>query len=314
MTDDAAQDKKTEDDSIAEADAQGSAASAASAEQAAEKPELKKDAEPAEAPKEETPTEASKEETPAEAPKEETPAEPAKPEAPESEADSAATADAKPKSALMSAVAMPMVALIALGVLLVGALAGLVFFAWQTHTDGNKLDDRAASTEAACGFMRVFAAYDDKTMPNFADQVRQRITDGDFKKQFEPAANELQDLLIKQHAKATLNFLHCGYETGDKDKATVLVNALQTASNDLHAQPLVLPIPAFVDLEKKDGKWLVSDFRAIYSNNDNSVFPGGGGDSQQGVQPSGQATPSAQPTQPAPSGQTSAPAAPKPTN
>ncbi|GAB0104627.1 hypothetical protein JMUB6875_36020 [Nocardia sp. JMUB6875] len=298
MTDDAAQDKKTEDDSIAEADAQGSAETVAEPKVTVSKDEPK----PAESKDE--PKAAEPEATP----------EPAKAESAEPAADSAKESEKKEsekpepaaesapaeKSALLSAVGVPLIALVALGVLLVAAIAAAAGFAWQSHTRANQLDEREAPTQAACDFMRTFTAYDDKSMPNFAEQVKARITDGQFKKSFEPAATELQELLIKQHAKATLNFLHCGYETGDAEKATVLVNALQTASNDLHTQPMVLPIPAFVDLEKKDGKWLVSDFRAIYSNDAGGAIPGAtpGGDNQQGVQPSGQATPA--PTSAAP--------------
>lgn len=220
MTDDAAQDKKTEDDSIAEADAQGSAETEKI--DAVEHETVKIDTAKAEKLTEEA-------------------------EKPAPATESAATG----KSALMAGVAVPMVALIALGVLLVAAVAAAAGFFWQSHTRANELDERTAPTEAACGFMRVFAAYDEKSMPDFAEQVKARITDGKFKKSFEPAATGLQELLIKQHAKATLNFLHCAYETGDADKATVLVNALQTASNDLHSQPLVLPIPAFVELREE---------------------------------------------------------------
>ncbi|MGW4530412.1 hypothetical protein ACWEOI_05640 [Nocardia sp. NPDC004340] len=295
MSDDAAQDKKTEDDSIAEADSQGNAeqvtepkASEAAESKAAETAEPKaseaaetvamsKDAEP----KASVDAEAAAGSEPAADPK------------------------AGGKSGLLSAVSLPLAALVALGVLLVAAIAGAAGFWWQSHSRAQQLADRDDATSAACGFVRTLTAYDEKSLPDFAARMKAQIADGgEFAQSFEPVAADLQDLLIKQHAKATLGMLRCAYESGDANKATILVDVLQTANNDLHAQPVVLPLPSYVELEKKGDKWLVTKYRTVYGNDD-SAIPGAGGD-KQGVQPSGQATP---PAQPAPT-----PAAPKPGN
>ncbi|MGW4354215.1 hypothetical protein ACWELJ_19225 [Nocardia sp. NPDC004582] len=284
MSDDAAQDKKTEDDSIAEADSQGNAeqvtepkateAAEPKASETAETVVISKDAEP-------------KASVDAEAAGSEPAAEP----------------KAGGKSGLLSAVSVPLVALGGLGVVAVAAIAGAAGFWWQSHDRAQQLDARDDATSAACGFVRTLTAYDEKSLPDFAARMKSQIADGgEFAQSFEPVASDLQDLLIKQHAKATLGMLRCAYENGDANKATILVDVLQTATNDLHAQPVVLPLPSYVELEKKGDKWLVTKYRTVYGNDD-SAIPGAGGD-KQGVQPSGQATP---PAQPAPT-----PAAPKP--
>ncbi|MFE4458212.1 hypothetical protein ACFROC_12750 [Nocardia tengchongensis] len=287
MSDDAAQDKKTEDDSIAEADSQGNAEKVTEPEAA--EPEASTEAE-------------SKVTTEAE-PKASVDAEAAagsepKPEQPAADSKSG-------KSGLLSAVPVPLVALGALGVVAVAAIAGAAGFWWQSHDRAQQLDNRDNATSAACGFVRTLTAYDEKSLPDFAARMKSQIADGgEFAQSFEPVASDLQDLLIKQHAKATLSMLRCAYENGDANKATILVDVLQTASNDLHAQPVVLPLPSYVELEKKGDKWLVTKYRTVYGNDD-SAIPGAGGD-KQGIQPSGQATP---PAQPAPTS-----AAPKPGN
>ncbi|MEC3958099.1 hypothetical protein VMT65_34040 [Nocardia sp. CDC153] len=291
MSDDAAQDKKTEDDSIAEADAQGSA----SADQAAEQPE----------PTKETAAAEPKADEPVAEPK----AEPAEKPAPAAESK---PTDERKSSALGSKIAVPMVALIALGVLLVAALAGLAAFAWQSHSKSNELADRDSASKAACDFAKAVSVYDQNTWNDFGPRVQALIT-GEFKQMFDPMAGDVKDILSQAHAKSSLNVLRCGWESGDSNKATVLVSLTQTSTNDFHNKPIVLTIPTYVELEKHDGKWLVSKFQPVYSGDENPLFPGasgGGNDQQGGAQPSGQPAPSTtQAPQPAPTS-----AAPKPGN
>ncbi|MFE5287890.1 hypothetical protein ACFRAQ_23215 [Nocardia sp. NPDC056611] len=297
MSDDAAQDKKTEDDSIAEADSQGNAekVTETTAGTDAAEPTASTDAELTVS-KDAEPTVSKDAEPKASVDA----AAGAEPETGEPAAESKAA-----KSGLLSAVPVPLVALGALGVVAVAAIAGAAGFWWQSHDRAQQLDARDNATSAACGFVRTLTAYDEKSLPDFAARMKSQIADGgEFAQSFEPVAADLQDLLIKQHAKATLGMLRCAYESGDANKATILVDVLQTASNDLHAQPVVLPLPSYVELEKKGDKWLVTKYRTVYGNDD-SAIPGAGGD-KQGIQPSGQATP---PAQPAPTS-----AAPKPGN
>ncbi|GAB2524218.1 hypothetical protein [Nocardia heshunensis] len=322
MSDDAAQDKKTEDDSIAEADAQDSAASAEQAtdsvDKATEKPELTK-AEPkaeepkVEEPKVEEPEAATEVITTAAAAEKAEPAAESATAAADPEADKPRAA--LPKSALGGKIAVPMVALIALGVLLVASLAGLGAFWWQSHTKSNELADRDSASTAACDFAKAVSVYDQSTWNDFGPRVQALIT-GEFKTMFDPMAGDVKDILSSAHAKSSLNVLRCGWESGDSNKATVLVSLTQTSTNDFHNKPIVLTIPTYVELEKHDGKWLVSKFQPVYAGDENPLFPGGGGgNDQQGVQPSG--TPST-PAAPAPSSQAAQPAptsaAPKPGN
>lgn len=331
MSDDAAQDKKTEDDSIAEADAQGSAETASTPElskdTAAETPAAKavapEAAAPADEPKAAAPkadepkaddaaTEVIASETPVSAPA----AVPPAVETPQAAAASVPPVptfgEPKQKSGLLAAVAVPLVALIAAGVVLVAAIAAAGAFWWQSH---NKTDDQAdhdAAAKAACEFVKQVSAYDDKNLDSYVPRVQALIT-GKFKDTFDPVSNDLKAVLAQAHAKSTLNVVRCAWESGDKDKATVLVGLSQTSSNDMRPQPLVLTAPTAAELEKKDGKWLVSDFQLITAGDDNPLIPGAGG----GAPQSGQSSAPAQPSgQPAPSGAPApaAPTAPKPAN
>ncbi|MFE3191467.1 hypothetical protein ACFXHA_20820 [Nocardia sp. NPDC059240] len=317
MSDDAAQDKKTEDDSIAEADAQDSAASAEQATDSVEKatdsvdkvtdkPELSKAEPVTEVIATETPTEVIETAEKAEPAAESTPA--ATPEADKPQA-------APSKSAAMTKIAVPMVALIALGVLLVASLAGVAAFWWQSHSKSNELADRDSASTAACNFAKAVSVYDQSTWNDFGPRVQALIT-GEFKTMFDPMAGDVKDILSSAHAKSSLNVLRCGWESGDSNKATVLVSLTQTSTNDFHNKPIVLTIPTYVELEKHDGKWLVSKFQPVYAGDENPLFPGGGGgNDQQGVQPSGTPGAPAPAATPAPSGQPApTSAAPKPGN
>ncbi|MFF2553624.1 hypothetical protein ACFVUS_21685 [Nocardia sp. NPDC058058] len=282
MSDDAAQDKKTEDDSIAEADVQGSADVTPTAKQEAAEPEtvaLTKDSDAAD---QAAPADAIPAEPAAVAADSEVPPAPARP------ATATPPPAAKPSG---SSLPLPLIAAFAAGVLLVAAIGAVVFFWMQSNNDKNELADRDDSTKAACDFVKTVSVYDDKSLGDYVQRV-QAATTGDFRDMFDKMSGDLKDVLTSVHASSKLNTVRCGWESGDDSKATVLVSLTQTSSNTMRAQPLVLTLPTYAELEKKDGKWLVSKFEPIADNGNNGLFPGGGTQ------------------QPAPSG---APAAPAPT-
>ncbi|WP_330184183.1 hypothetical protein OHB26_11595 [Nocardia sp. NBC_01503] len=259
MSDDAAQDKKTEDDSIAEADVQGSAditppatpeaepVDAAAAEPAAavEKPDLTKGTD--------APAPAAAEAKPA----------------------AAASGAAEGKSSTLKSASLPLIAAFAAGVLLVAAIGAVVFFWLQSDKRENELADRDDATKAACDFVKTVSVYDEKSLGDYVQRV-QASTTGEFRQMFDTMSGDLKDVLTSVHASSKLNTVRCGWESGDDSKATVLVSLTQTSSNTMRAQPLVLTLPTFAELEKKDGKWLVSKFEPIADNGNNGLFPGGG--------------------------------------
>ncbi|WP_067567811.1 hypothetical protein [Nocardia acidivorans] len=259
MSDDAAQDKKTEDDSIAEADAQGSAditppatpaaePTDAAAEPAAEKPDLAKGTD--------------------------APAAPAAADPEPAAVAPAASGATEAKSSALKSASLPLIAAFAAGVLLVAAIGAVVFFWLQSDKRENELAVRDDATKAACDFVKTVSVYDEKSLGDYVQRV-QASTTGEFRQMFDTMSGDLKDVLTSVHASSKLNTVRCGWESGDDAKATVLVSLTQTSSNTMRAQPLVLTLPTFAELEKKDGKWLVSKFEPIADNGNNGLFPGG---------------------------------------
>ncbi|MRH86350.1 hypothetical protein GFY24_02515 [Nocardia sp. SYP-A9097] len=271
MSDDAAQDKKTEDDSIAEADVQGSAditppAAAEPAEPEAdatvaiEKPDLAKETD--------APAPAAADAVPV--PPEPKPA----PAAPQPHAAEPKPVVAGGNSSLKSA-SLPLIAAFAAGVLLVAAIGAVVFFWLQSDNRENELADRDDATKAACDFVKTVSVYDEKSLGDYVERV-QASTTGEFRQMFDTMSGDLKSVLTSVHAQSKLNTVRCAWESGDDSKATVLVSLTQTSSNTMRAQPLVLTLPTFAELDKKDGKWLVSKFEPIADNGNNGLFPSGG--------------------------------------
>ncbi|MFB8008473.1 hypothetical protein [Nocardia sp. NPDC056000] len=289
MSDDAAQDKKTEDDSIAEADVQGSADVTPTAKQEAAEPEtvaLGKDTDAADkaAAAADKPADAIPAAPVAAAADSEVPPVPA----------SSAPATPPPTAKSSSSLPLPLIAAFAAGVLLVAAIGAVVFFWLQSNNDKNELADRDDSTKAACDFVKTVSVYDDKSLGDYVQRV-QAATTGDFRDMFDKMSGDLKDVLTSVHASSKLNTVRCGWESGDDSKATVLVSLTQTSSNTMRAQPLVLTLPTYAELEKKDGKWLVSKFEPIADNGNNGLFPGGGSPSTQQPAPSGAPAPAPTP-------------------
>ncbi|MBF6178695.1 hypothetical protein [Nocardia otitidiscaviarum] len=279
MSDDAAQKKTNEDDSTAGADAVGSADTAATE-------KIEAAAEPAAEPK----ADLSK-------------ADAGEPKAPEAKVSTAKSAQPTPPRAPQAPAAagagsgggsLPLIAAFTAGVLLVAAIATGVWFFLQNRTHENELAARDEATAAACEFGKAVSSYDAANLGDYFDNVKSRST-GQWGQFFSGAADTLETAMKSVNARSTLDEIHCAYESGDENKASIVLIITQVRSNSVVPQPDMLTVPGVAEMEKKDGKWLVANFDSPTLKGLNPVAP-------TGPQPD-----QTEPEQPAPDAETPAP-------
>ncbi|MET9489081.1 hypothetical protein [Nocardia sp. NPDC006630] len=296
MSDDAAQDKKNDDDA-AEAVAVTPGGDADTGKVDAEKTAAAPEAEQAET------TDLTKKAEPEEA------AEPAKVEdaAPAAEVPVAAAtpaeesakveADAKTEKPERSGIpggslAVPVLALIAAGVVLIAAVAAGVVFWLKADDRKTEMSERDSATATACDFGTTVTNYDAAHLDDYFTNVK-NLSTGDFAKMFNSTTDGLRDAMVSVKVKSTLSEIHCGWVSGDSDKAKVMVVLTQNRTSQLAAQPDSLTIGAIAEMEKDGGKWKVANFDNLPSQGNNAQNP---------LVPGGAPSGSGQPTAPAPSG------------
>ncbi|MCU1640608.1 MAG: hypothetical protein JWN03_883 [Nocardia sp.] len=311
MSDDAAQDKKNNDEA-AEAVAVTPGGDADTGKVDAEKSAATPETDTA------ATTDLTKKAEPEEAEAEK--AEPAAPAAPAAAATTPAV-DAtkledspkaeKPKGSGLpgGSLAVPVLALIAAGVVLIAAVAAGVVFWLKADDRKTELSERDSATATACDFGTTVTNYDAAHLDDYFTNVK-NLSTGDFAKMFNSTTDGLRDAMVSVKVKSTLNEIHCGWVSGDSDKAKVMVVLTQNRTSQLAAQPDSLTIGAIAEMEKDGGKWKVANFDNLPSQgNDakNPLIPGGGDpNSAQPTTPGASAAPGA----PAPAAPTT-PAAPK---
>ncbi|WP_280335237.1 hypothetical protein [Nocardia wallacei] len=187
---------------------------------------------------------------------------------------------------------LPIVAAFAAGVLLVAAITAVVVFALQASDRGAQLDARDESTAAACDFGRQVGTYDAKNFDDYVKRVKDRST-GDWATQFEAASSALKDITTQAQARSGIDEIHCAWESGDEDKATVIMLITQNQSKAASPQPQHITIGVVATMEKKGDKWLASSFQSPMMN-DMGPVPTPGGD-QPAPGTGGQPAPAPQP-------------------
>jgi Mce-associated membrane protein len=194
---------------------------------------------------------------------------------------------APPRSAAAargSAVAwLPVAAAFVAGVLLVAAVTAVVVFWKQAQDRGNQLDARDSALRTACDFGRQVVTWDSKNFDDYTKRVKDRST-ADWGIQFDGASVALKDLVVQAQARSTAGDIHCAWESGDETHASVDLLITQVQTKAAAPQSQSIPIWAVVSMEKKDGKWLVSDFKSPLTN-DMSKIPGPGNQSAPGPNP-----------------------------
>ncbi|WP_067677552.1 hypothetical protein [Nocardia miyunensis] len=185
---------------------------------------------------------------------------------------------------------VPMVAAFAAGVVVVAAAAAVVVFWKQAGDRGDELDARNSAVAAACDFGHQVGTYDAKNFDDYITRVKERSS-GDWLTQFDGASSALKQITQQAQARSTVGEIHCAYESGDSNKASVVMLITQNQSKAATPQPQPLTIGVVASLEKQNGKWMVDNFQSPMTNDlqaGNAQAPGA--DTQQQA-PNGGAQP-----------------------
>ncbi|MBF6176463.1 hypothetical protein [Nocardia blacklockiae] len=181
---------------------------------------------------------------------------------------------------------LPIIGAFAAGVVLVAAIAVAAVSFWQASDRGGQLDARDESTKAACDFGRQVGTYDAKNFDDYVKRVKDRST-GDWATQFEAASSALKDITTQAQARSGIDEIHCAWESGDDDKATVIMLITQNQSKAAAPQPQHITIGVVATMEKKGDKWLASSFQSPMMN-DMGPIPAPGEQAPSGQAPAPQ--------------------------
>jgi len=86
---------------------------------------------------------------------------------------------------------------------------------------------------------------------------------GTFKDQFTRAQKDLKPVIVQRKSTSTGKVLFAGVVRADTDTATVLVAVDRTVKDSTDTAGAVAHDRWRVDLEKHDGRWLVSDLQPV---------------------------------------------------
>ncbi|WP_280244840.1 hypothetical protein, partial [Nocardia abscessus] len=152
---------------------------------------------------------------------------------------------------------LPLVAAFVAGVLAVAAITAVVVFFMQGKDRGDKLDAIRDSTSAACKFGKDVSVYDySKNLGDYFTTVKAGST-GEFLKEFDDATKALEDAMVQAQVKSWADDVQCGYQSGDKTSAKVLVTLTQYRTNFTQANPERQFVVVIAQLTKSGDKWLV---------------------------------------------------------
>ncbi|WP_157186579.1 hypothetical protein [Nocardia jiangxiensis] len=160
---------------------------------------------------------------------------------------------------------VPMVAAFAAGVVVVAAAAAVVVFWKQASDRGDKLDARDSAVAAACDFGHQVGTYDAKNFDDYIKRVKDRSA-GEWLTQFDGASTALKQITQQAQARSTVGEIHCAYESGDANKASVVMLITQNQSKAATPTPQPLTIGVVASLEKQNGKWMVDNFQSPMTN------------------------------------------------
>ncbi|MFE7744838.1 hypothetical protein [Nocardia sp. NPDC057455] len=187
---------------------------------------------------------------------------------------------------------LPVVAAFVAGVLAVAAITAVVVFFMQGKDRGDKLDAIRDSTSAACTFGKDVSVYDySKNLDDYFTTVKDGST-GEFLKEFDDATKALKDAMVQAQVKSWADDVQCGYQSGDKTSAKVLVTLTQYRTNFTQANPERQFVVVIAQLQKSGDKWLVEKLDSPMLKGAGTGLPGApapGGAPQQA--PSGQPAP-----------------------
>lgn len=232
--------------------------------------------------------------------------EPSKADAEPSKADKVATDKGSSTSSGRST-SLPLIAAFVAGVLAVAAITAVVVFFLQGKDRGDKLDAIRDSTAAGCNFGKDVSIYDyTKNLDDYFTKVKSGAS-GEFLKEFDDATKALKDAMVQAQVKSWVDDVQCGYQSGDKTEAKVLVTLTQYRTNFTQTTPERQFVVVIAQLTKSGDKWLVEKLDSPMLKGAGTGLPGA---PAPGAPAAGAPTPGA--PAPAPGGQPAP--APKPGN
>ncbi|NKY36327.1 hypothetical protein HGA13_25140 [Nocardia speluncae] len=156
----------------------------------------------------------------------------------------------------------PLPVLAGAAVLVIGALVAVGVFFYLANDRQSELDRRAAATKAACDFGNSFATYTGDEADDYVSRLDRTAT-GDWKKLVSQIGPDLKARFAETQVNSTASEVQCGYESGDGDKARVVLvidQQFTTVGGPQEQGPGRVKVAANVDMEKVEGRWLVADF------------------------------------------------------
>lgn len=169
-------------------------------------------------------------------------------------------AEAKKSSGPRSRFPLPVLA--GAAVLVIAALVAVGVFFYLANDRQAELDRRAAATKAACDFGNSFATYTGDKADDYVSRLDQNAT-GEWKKLVSQIGPDLKARFAETQVNSTAAEVQCGYESGDGDKARVVLvidQQFTTAGGPQQQAPGRVNVAANVDMEKVDGRWMVANF------------------------------------------------------
>ncbi|MFD4406872.1 hypothetical protein ACFWPH_29315 [Nocardia sp. NPDC058499] len=169
-------------------------------------------------------------------------------------------AEAAKSSGLRSRFPLPVLA--GAAVLVIAALVAVGVFFYLANDRQTELDRRAAATKAACDFGNSFATYTGDKADDYVSRLDQNAT-GEWKKLVSQIGPDLKARFAETQVNSTAAEVQCGYESGDGDKARVVLvidQQFTTAGGPQQQAPGRVKVAANVDMEKVDGRWMVANF------------------------------------------------------
>ncbi|PXX65655.1 Mce-associated membrane protein [Nocardia tenerifensis] len=189
----------------------------------------------------------------------------------------------------------PLIAAFVAGVLAVAAITALVVFFLQGKDRGDKLDAIRDSTQAGCTFGKDVSVYDySKNLDDYFTKVKSGAS-GEFLKEFDDATKALKDAMVQAQVKSWVDDVQCGYQSGDKNEAKVLVTLTNYRTNFTQTTPERQFVVVVAQLTKSGDKWLVEKLDSPMLKGAGTGLPGA-------------------PTAPAPGAPGATPGAPAPTD
>lgn len=169
-------------------------------------------------------------------------------------------AEAKKSSGPRSRFPLPVLA--GAAVLVIAALVAVGIFFYLANDRQAELDRRAAATKAACDFGNSFATYTGDKADDYVSRLDQNAT-GEWKKLVSQIGPDLKARFAETQVNSTAAEVQCGYESGDGDKARVVLvidQQFTTAGGPQQQAPGRVKVAANVDMERVDGRWMVANF------------------------------------------------------